>query len=37
MLSILHKELGIENRLHTYINLSTFKEDTEAVVTVIVW
>ena len=37
MISILHKQLGFENRLHTYINLSTFKEDIEAVVAVIIW
>ena len=37
MKSILHKQLGFENRPQTYINLSTFKEDREAVVAVIIW
>jgi hypothetical protein len=37
MISILHKQLGFENRPKTYINLSTFNEDREAVVAVIIW
>jgi hypothetical protein len=37
MISILHKQFGFENRLQTDINISTFKEDREAVVAMIVW